>query len=192
MEIWKDVIGYEGIYEVSNLGNVRTHEGKTTNSDWHGKRVWKQRILKQKISYKDEIKRVSLYKNKKCTDYLVCRLVASSFIENNLYSKLTVNHKDGNRLNNNVENLEWMTLRDNIRHGFENGLYKQHKVILEDSNGTLIEFRSKSKCAEFLKLKSSSLFKDRERKSNNLIKSKDGDIFKIISIEINGGWKHSR
>ena len=59
MEIWKDVVGYEGIYEVSNKGKVRTHKNKTTYTEKHGVRKWEQRILKQK-SDKHNSKRVTL------------------------------------------------------------------------------------------------------------------------------------
>lgn len=177
MEIWKDVIGYEGIYEVSNLGRIRTHINKHTQSVKHGDRIWKQRVLKQKILRKDKTLRVSLYKEKICKDYLVCRLVASSFLENNLNTKLTVNHKDGNRLNNNVENLEWLTLGDNIRHGFENGLYKQDKVIIKNKKGELFEFRSKSMCAKFLEKSSFHLSKKKT------VKNKNKEVFDVISIK---------
>ena len=47
-EVWKDVIDYEGIYEVSNKGRVRSKEGKTTETEMHGIRKWKQRVLKEK------------------------------------------------------------------------------------------------------------------------------------------------
>ncbi|MGX7065961.1 gp58-like protein [Vagococcus fluvialis] len=75
-EIWKPIQEFEDIYEVSNRGNIRTVEGKTTNSNLHGKRVWKQRVLKLKTD-KNGYKRVSLWKNKKVHDFLVHRLVAS-------------------------------------------------------------------------------------------------------------------
>lgn len=61
---WKDVVGYEGIYEVSDTGEVRTKEGKTTYTERHGVRRWKQRTLKQKVS-KDNTCRVSLWKGGK-------------------------------------------------------------------------------------------------------------------------------
>ena len=126
-EIWKNCIGYENIYEVSNKGNIRTHKNKVTYTKKHGKRHWQQRILKQKLGQKNSF-RVELWKDGKHKTWLVHRLVAIAFIPNpeNL---ATVNHKDGNRQNNCVENLEWLSLSDNIKHGFKNGLYKNQKPI---------------------------------------------------------------
>ena len=72
-EIWRDIIGYEGLYEVSNFGKVRTHKDKVTHSDRHGIRHWKQRILKPKSKASRE-PRVALWKDKQPTDYLVHRL----------------------------------------------------------------------------------------------------------------------
>lgn len=60
-EIWKDVVGYEGIYEVSNYGRVRTHKDKTTYTQRHGIRHWKQRILKEKSRTNRDV-RISLWK----------------------------------------------------------------------------------------------------------------------------------
>lgn len=150
MEIWRDVVGYEGIYEVSNLGRVRTHENKTTNSIRHGIRKWKQRVLKQKIS-KDNNHRVSLWKEKAEKTWLVHRLVALAFIplEEGRYS---VNHIDGSRFNNTVENLEWCNHKENNNHAFDSGLMtSNHSVILYDTEAKQVHnFRSKAKASEFL------------------------------------------
>lgn len=150
MEIWKDVVGYEGIYEVSNLGRVRTHENKTTTSVKHGVRHWKQRILKQKVS-KDNNCRVSLWKDKTDKTWLVHRLVALAFLpleEGRDY----VNHIDGHRLNNTVENLEWCNHKENNNHAFDTGLMtSNHSVILYDTETKQAHnFRSKAKASEFL------------------------------------------
>ncbi|HAK1315121.1 TPA: HNH endonuclease, partial [Listeria monocytogenes] len=98
MEIWKDVPGYELIYQASNEGNIRTHEEKTTFSSKHGKRRWKQRILKQKQD-KGGYKRVSLWKNGNSKDYLVHRIIALTFIPQ-IPNKTLINHKDCNPSNN--------------------------------------------------------------------------------------------
>ena len=66
-------------------------------------------------------------------------------------TKMTVNHKDGDRLNNRVENLEWLTIGDNVRHAFANNLQKQDKTILSPVDGGLpIEFVSQAAAARFL------------------------------------------
>jgi hypothetical protein len=151
MEIWKDVVGYQGLYEVSNKGRIRTKEGKTTYSTrWERERVWKQRILKQKVSKADSSHRVCLYKNKKATTYLVHRLVAEAFIER-VEGKDYINHIDGDRRNNHKENLEWCDHKENNNHAFDNGLIPAHHVtLLNLETKEKHRFRSKAKADEFL------------------------------------------
>lgn len=138
-EIWKDIPNYEG-YQVSNIGRVRT-KNKTTYTKKHGIRHWKDRIIKykQQSNYQTGYK-VSLYKNGKPKDFLVARLVAFTFYNQDINNhQLTVNHIDGNRLNNYIENLELISLKENIQHGFRTGLYKCKKVVIKDKiTGTII------------------------------------------------------
>lgn len=110
-EIWKDIEGYEGMYMVSSLGRVKTLVGRYKNVA----------ILKEKYK-KNGYCSITLYKNKKPHTYLVHRLVAQAFIPNpNNYP--VVNHKDENKQNNCVENLEWCTQQYNINYG--NGNHKR-------------------------------------------------------------------
>lgn len=153
-EIWKDIKNYPG-YQVSNLGRVRTYN-KISFTNMHGERHWKDRILKFKPytttnqrSKQGMGYRVTLWKDGKPKTLLVARLVATTFLEDLIDTDMTVNHKDGNRLNNRVENLEWLSRSDNIKYGFENGQYRQDKTILYNENEHY-EFRSKSLASEFL------------------------------------------
>lgn len=153
-EIWKDIPDYKG-YQASNLGRIRTYN-KITYTKIHGERHWKNKILKFKPDYNSKNKnkqgtgyRVTLWKNGRGKDFLVARLIATTFLEDFINTKMTVNHKNGNRLDNRVENLEWLSLADNIKYGFENGQYKQHKTILYNENERY-EFRSKSLASQFL------------------------------------------
>ncbi len=98
--IWKDIIGYEGLYQVSNTGLVKSLKGR------------RERILK--FSSPRGYKCVKLYKDGK-VNYLVHRLVAKAFIPNP-DNKPDVNHLDGVRSNNNAENLEWCTSSENSLH----------------------------------------------------------------------------
>ena len=131
-EIWKPIPNYENDYEASSLGRIRTATTKTSYTKRHGVRHWKQRILKPKCTNENAYKtgyRVSLWKNGEPQDFLVCRLVASTFIKNELFDRtLTVNHIDGNRFNNKIENLEWCSLKENIQKGFKTGLFKMQCV----------------------------------------------------------------
>ncbi|AKQ08395.1 HNH endonuclease [Bacillus phage PBC2] len=148
--IWKDVVGYEGIYEVSNNGDIRTKEGKTTYTKRHGVRVWKQRVLSQKIDSQNSC-RVNLWRDGSYKTYLVHRLVAEAFIPK-VESKEFINHKDGSRLNNHVDNLEWCDYVENNNHAFDNGLMStNHSIkLIKIDSGEEIVFRSKSKASEFL------------------------------------------
>lgn len=124
-EEWKDIPGFEGIYQASNTGQIRTCEGKTTESVRHGTRHWKQRVLKQKChknAHGRADARVALYKGKHQYTFLVSRLVAMTWCAG-FADGLTVNHIDGNHLNNNAENLEWVSIRENIQKGFADGLF---------------------------------------------------------------------
>lgn len=150
-EIWKNIPNFEG-YQVSNLGKVRTHN-KVTYTKKHGERHWKDRILHYKgNTYKTGYK-VDLWKNNKPYTMLVARLVAFTFYNKDINNhKLTVDHLDGNRLNNNINNLELVSLKENIKRGFENNLYScQTKIKLtkKDDNTTQY-FRSMSEASRFL------------------------------------------
>jgi hypothetical protein len=150
MEIWKDVVGYEGIYEVSNQGKVRTNENKTTFTEKHGVRKWKQRILKPDIRT-DGTCSVVLWKEGNHKKLLVHRLVAFAFIPS-VDGKKFVNHIDGSRLNNNVGNLEWCTVAENINHAFDNRLITSGIPLTLINQRTKQEhhFRSMNKAGEFL------------------------------------------
>ena len=117
MEEWRDIKNYPG-YQVSNLGRVRTHN-KTSNTSMHQNRHWKNRILCFKKCKENIGNRVDLWKDGKPHTFLVHRLVATTFLEDLIDTDMTVNHKDGNRYNNNVENLEWLSLKSNIIHAYD-------------------------------------------------------------------------
>lgn len=106
-EIWEPVVGYKGLYEVSCLGKVRTLTYKGTTILKEG------RLLSP--GHVGGYRQVHLYKNRIKTSKLVHVLVAQSFILNP-ENKPKVNHKDGEKANNHVENLEWCTQLENIHH----------------------------------------------------------------------------
>lgn len=153
IEIWADIRNYEGLYQVSNLGRVRTHKDKVTYTERHGYRKWKQRILKYKNDDDRVGYRVDLWKNGKPRTFLVARLVAFTFYSEDYNNrKLTVNHKDGNRMNNQLNNLELLTLEENIYHAFETGLYNSCKRIKVTNKYTneVIQLNSMAKASKYL------------------------------------------
>ena len=149
-ENWKDVVGYEGIYEVSNRGRVRTHKDKTTYTSKHGKRKWKQRYLKDKTPNGRDV-RVALWKNGKPKYFLVHRLVAFAFMPL-VEGKDCINHIDGNPKNNCVENLEWCTIAENNLHAHRNNLNKSSKRIklINTLNGEEKYFLNQRLASEYL------------------------------------------
>lgn len=151
LEIYKPIVGYEGLYEVSNIGNVRTALGKTTKSVRHGERVWKQRVLKARPLKQGGHLRVQLYKDKKGKDFLVHRLVAQAFIPNPK-NEPCINHKDSDPQNNNVNNLEWCTYAYNNEYSFQHKEKKNNifVTLVHKETGEEIEFNSMSKASQFL------------------------------------------
>lgn len=116
IEQWKPIEGYEDLYEISNLGNVKSLP-KT-----RGCCVGGEKILKQNYS-KYGYMLVMLCKNGKPQSFAVHRLVAKAFIPNP-ENKPQVNHIDGNKENNNLTNLEWCTASENTKHAYDNNLKK--------------------------------------------------------------------
>lgn len=153
-EVFKDVLGYEGLYQVSNFGRVKSLKRK--NVFYCGlKKEYLERPVKEKILNFSKSNRgylqVCLTKNGKYKTYTVHRLVAKAFIDNPL-NKKTVNHIDGNKLNNCANNLEWATSSENNKHAFDNGLSKPHnqrKVNQYDLEDNFI--KTWNSIAEFLK-----------------------------------------
>ena len=119
-EIWKDIKGYEGRYQISNFGRVKSliySKEKIMNiynfrrDGEKGKGYWRVRLIKN-----------SSYKY-----FFVHRLVAEAFIPNpNNYA--TVNHINGIKTDNRIDNLEWCSLKENIQKGRETGLYKVDEI----------------------------------------------------------------
>lgn len=119
-ESWKAIPGYVGAYEVSSFGAVRSVD-RTTVSEKDGRtRVYPGKLLKQ-CTKNRRYATVSLSVNGALRSIKVARLVALAFVDNP-NGKPEVNHKDGDRLNNRAENLEWATRKENMRHAVETGL----------------------------------------------------------------------
>lgn len=153
-EIWKDIIGYEGRYQISNKGRVKSLERFIKPNAPHQRtKRCRERILKTSITPQG-YRHVSL-ENKK---HLIHRLISEAFIPNELKYKC-VNHKDGNKLNNDINNLEWCTYKHNSNHMFDTGLSSTNIRIRATilKTGEVREFRSKARARKILGLSEKKL-----------------------------------
>lgn len=122
MEIWKDIQGYQGLYQISNLGNIKSFPRKYS--------IKNERILKPAKTSKGYYF-VYLYKNGKAKMYLLHRLIAESFIPN-YNNKPCINHINGIKTDNRIENLEWATYSENTKHSYKIGLEKKSEKQKEN------------------------------------------------------------
>lgn len=145
-EIWKDIKGYEGLYQVSNHGMIKSLDRifKGILSNHSGKKYYAEKNYSGKVLNTDSKGRkyhiVCLVKNGHRFYKSIHRLVAESFIPNH-ENKPQVNHIDGNMKNNHISNLEWATRKENGSHASTTGLYRygethqNSKLILNTQTG---------------------------------------------------------
>lgn len=121
-EIWKETLGYEGMYAISNYGRLKGIKRtiKASNQFVDFDRTINEKIYKPSINGSGYFT-VALSKNGTSKTYLLHRLVAETFIKNEK-NKKEVNHKDGNKINNAVSNLEWLSSKENKTHAKKKGL----------------------------------------------------------------------
>ena len=147
-EVWKDINGYKGFYKVSNWGRIKSLDRIIKSKRYHNNgQHYKERILKQ-IASSDGYMRVQLYiDSQHFKTFRVHILVAKAFIPNPL-NKPQVNHKDGNKNNNRVDNLEWCTNGENGQHAWDNHLrtkrygkenHASKKVIQYSKDGSVLK-----------------------------------------------------
>lgn len=117
-EIWKDIKNYESLYQVSNLGRIKSFIGK--DNKINGK-ILKVNGASVYPTINLVFKKIKGYKT-----FYIHRLVAEAFIPNT-EKELEINHIDGNKSNNNVSNLEWVNHKKNIQHSFNTGLHKIYR-----------------------------------------------------------------
>lgn len=131
MEIWKDIRGYEGLYQISSLGNIKSYPKKYQHNSI---------VVLKPSTNQYGYKYIGLYKNKERKSYLIHRLVAEAFIPNpnNLPQ---INHKDENKQNNCVDNLEWCSNEYNASYGTRNirsSITQGTKINQYDKNNNYI------------------------------------------------------
>ena len=147
-ERWRDVVGYEGLYKVSNLDRVKSVERQVKK--WDGNRTVPERILKS-AKDKDGYQRVGLHREGKTKHVHVHRLVGQAFLTNpeNLPQ---VNHKDEDKTNNNLSNIEFCDAKYNVNYGTrtERVVEKRSKPVIQLTlEGELIrEWKSTNECGK--------------------------------------------
>jgi hypothetical protein len=153
-EVWKDIEGYEGLYQVSNFGRVKSCEKMVVHFRG-GFRKLKEKVRKLSKD-SDGYLILDLHKDGVGKFKKVYRLVANAFLENNS-NKSQVNHINGIKHDNKIDNLEWCTNSENQKHAFSIGLKlpqinNEKCVMMFNKNGSqfIMEFTSISKASKFL------------------------------------------
>ncbi len=170
-EIWRPICGYEGAYEVSNYGRVRSLTRTRMENNCHGGRSLrtdKGRILSPSDNGHG-YKYVSLRKNGKKARFYVHRLVAESFIGRPKNENFVVDHLDHDRRNNAASNLEWITQKENVgrskhlmRHPKKQWKVSStgEKYITSYGNGFRVSIEQKGICRKFKNLRDAVLYRD--------------------------------
>lgn len=167
-EIWRDVDGYNGDYQVSNYGRVRSF-----------KRSKKGVLLKDKAPSKRDY-RISLRKDNHTQYVAVHRLVAAAFLKR-IDGKTCVNHIDGNPKNNHVNNLEWCNHSENVIHAVITGLTTHNHNIILSYDGREYRFVSKVAASKWLG-RSHSYITNRMIAGADIVRCKKGNLYKIVEV----------
>ena len=145
-EIWKDIEGYKGLYQVSNLGNVKSINYRRTG---------KERILKQMFNIDGYLK-VALYKDGKMGWHMTHKLVAEAFIENQ-DNKPRIRHINALRADNRAENLCWATQKEICNNTTAKGRTRGRTATKVFCDGTI--FNSVAECAEYYGVNKITMYK---------------------------------
>jgi hypothetical protein len=173
MEQWKDIKGYEGAYQISNLGRIKSLDRICVEMPRGCKRHIKGKLMSPTDNGKGYMI-ISLKKHGTRKSKYIHRLVAEAFIPNpNSYT--IVNHIDYNKKNNNVNNLEWCTQKDNIQHSSKNMRKPHncksstgHKYITQKSKKYALYIRYKKLYKSFEKLEDAIAFRDEVLNGNSI------------------------
>ena len=157
-EVWKDIPLYEGLYQASNLGRIKS--------------LRKNKIMSQQLN-KYGYSIIILWKNGYKKTIFVHRLIAMAFLKMS-YKRRFVNHKDGNKLNNNVNNLEWCSTQENNVHAYKTGLNTwAKKVILIKCGKEIARFNSMAEAGRYLGIGRNAIFNQIHFGKNKSSKTKD-------------------
>lgn len=162
MEVWKDIKGYEGYYQASSHGRIRSYDQYVNG--YNGLKLRKG-VTRNPHIYKEGYKSLTLSIKGTVKKYLVHRLIAETFIPNP-ENKETVNHKDLNKLNNNIENLEWCTHKENVHHAINNNVNPSTWIkikIIDKVSNKVYHFRNQATASAFMGHNVSYIGKNKRR-----------------------------
>jgi hypothetical protein len=173
IEIWKPITGYEYYYEISNLGRVKSLQRK-------GLRNGKPYLKKEKILKPIQMGNylgVQLAVNKTHEKHYIHRLVAEHFLEKPFSTKeLIVNHKNGEKHNNQDNNLEWVTYKENIQHAYENRLnpnFGENSHYAKYSDETVKKVRDLFATGKYLQSELAEMFGISRMQIHRIVKNKN-------------------
>lgn len=171
-ELWRDVNGYEGLYQISNLGRVKSLKRK--NKYKHNEEIIMKELFDGNYLF------IRLSKNSKKKNFLIHRLVAEAFIKE-IKGKEYVNHKNGIKTDNRVENLEWVTASENTIHAIKNGLKRlpNKKIIQIDNNKIVKHWNSIKEASETLGINRANIgacCRNERKRAGNYIWKYEGGI----------------
>ena len=177
-EIWKDIPGYEGSYQVSNIGRVRSFDREFIDS------IGRRRLLKGRVFFSHKsrtgyigIRLHSAIRQKKRKSFLTHRLVLMAFKGMPTKKRPHCNHINGIKTDNRIENLEWCSNKENVRHAYRIGLCKRG----EGNHLSKLKEKDVLMAIELLK---------RDVSTKEISKRLNISICNISSINIGATWKH--
>lgn len=194
-EIWKDIPNYEGYYQASNKGNIRSLERFLVDSLGRKQRIPFEILKNSKDSAGYTIFTLRKHNDKK--QWKGHRLVAKSFIPNP-ENKPQVNHINGIKYDNRIENLEWVSAEENMKHAYETGLINDgyHTMVTNLKSGEVKHFHSQKDACSFLDMSKNFIS---TKISRNKIKEFEHNGFKIEILEgvpipeaTKKGWKEAK
>lgn len=182
--MWKDVIGFEESYKISDTGEVWSKDRYIVDSKGR-KRFWKGQKLNPDIAPNGYYRVTFAYGRKNRVQRYLHRLLAEHFIPNP-YNLPQVNHKDGNKLNCSLDNLEWVTVKENVIHAYRNGLIDHIRGNKHPNYG---KYGADSKRAK--RIKATNVITGEVRIYNAMIETKaDGFLPSEVSRCSNHGGSH--
>ena len=176
-ELWKPITGYEGKYEVSNLGRIKSLSRIIKQKNGRQRKI-KERILVP--ARMGNYHGVVLCNDNGMKKHYIHRLVCTAFLGNPIGDRITVNHIDGDKYNNKLSNLEWSSYSENLKHAYRNGLNensgeKNHYTKFSDE--TISKVREKYSTGQYRQSELADLYGISRMQIHRIVKFKNRKIY---------------